>query len=96
MSSTSGEDIEEDTLQDNFGFGFTLGNYTQTLRWNHVYNPKLFSNLSLIFTRFQYDIEGELFDNKILIRSDVIDYGIKQDFNYYKNDNLKRNSLFSI
>ncbi len=34
---------------DAFGFSFRLGNFTQTLRWSHVFNQKLFSNLSLVF-----------------------------------------------
>ena len=43
--------IEEGDAEDedlNFDFGFQLGNVTQTLRWNHIYNPKLFSNLSFL------------------------------------------------
>lgn len=45
----TGETENEDF---NFDFGFQLGNITQTLRWNHIYNPKLFSNLSFIHTSF--------------------------------------------
>ena len=30
-------------------FGFDWGNKTGTLRWNHIYGNKLFSNTSLIF-----------------------------------------------
>ncbi|MFZ9847065.1 MAG: TonB-dependent receptor [Flavobacteriales bacterium] len=39
-----------------FKFGFVLGNYTNTLRWNHVYRNNLFSNVSLINTNFSYNI----------------------------------------
>ena len=74
-----------------FGFGFTLGNFTQTIRWNHVFNPKLFSNLSLIHTQFQYDIYGNFFENNILIKSSVEDIGFKYDFQYFKNSNTKLN-----
>ena len=39
------------TGRDNFGFGdeagFNWGNKTGTLRWNHIFNQKLFSNLTL-------------------------------------------------
>lgn len=67
-------------------FGFHLGNITNTLRWNHVYNPKLFSNTSLIYTRFRYSVEGEFGDNSIYIGSKIFDVGIKQDYSYFKNN----------
>lgn len=66
-------------------FGFKLGNFTNTLRWNHIYNPKLFSNLSLIYTRFRYDINGEFFGNSIFIGSKIRDLGAKLDFDLYQN-----------
>ncbi len=74
-----------------FGFGFKLGNFTQTVRWNHIFSPKLFSNLSLIHTQFQYDIYGNFFENNILIKSSVEDIGFKYDFQYFKNSNTKLN-----
>ena len=90
LSSYFGNDVlkvsaEGDSIGSNLGFGFTLGNFTQTLRWNHVFNPKVFANFSLIHTTFQYNIKGDVLDNKILIKSDVRDFGVKADFNYYKS-----------
>ena len=67
-------------------FGFYLGNITSTVRWNHLYkNPKLFSNTSLIYTRFRYDIHGSFGENSVLIRSKIQDIGMKADYNYYKS-----------
>ncbi|TAE46558.1 MAG: TonB-dependent receptor [Bacteroidetes bacterium] len=72
-------------------FGFRLGNQTATLRWNHLFNARLFSNTSLIYTRFKYDINGSVGANKIFIGSDVQDIGIKNDITYYHNpDNTLR------
>src|SRR5690606_34398191 len=42
-------------------FGFDWGNSTVTLRWNHIYNPRLFSNTSLIYGDFDYNVD--VFDN---------------------------------
>lgn len=67
-------------------FGFNVGNFTQTLRWNHVFGPKLFSNLSLIHTSFDYDIKGEFLDNSVLVKSSIRDLGGKLDFHYYRSD----------
>ena len=62
LSSYFGNDIlklkgsESDSV-NSFGFGSTLGNFTQSIRWTHIYNPKLFGNLSLVHTQFKYDID---------------------------------------
>lgn len=74
---------------DAFGFSFRLGNFTQTLRWSHVFNQKLFSNLSLVYTRFKYDIEGAFGDNQLLVKSSIKDFGLKYDFQYYKSSQIK-------
>ena len=34
--------------------GFNWGNYTTTLRWNHIFNEKLFSNMNFIFSDYDY------------------------------------------
>lgn len=74
-----------------FNFDFVLGNSTSTFRWNHVYGSKMFSNVSLIFSRFRYDVEGKFIDNSVLIRSSIRDLGIKADYDYfYKSGNKIR------
>ena len=89
------DDIENDDpdseAPEDFGlnFGFQLGNFTQTLRWNHIYNPKLFSNLSLIHTAFNYDIKGKVINNTIIIKSEIRDLGLKMDFANYRSENTK-------
>lgn len=71
------------------GFGFDLGNFTQTLRWNHVFSPRLFMNVSLIHTMFNYNIRGSFVGNSILIKSSIRDIGLKVDFSQYQSDNLR-------
>ncbi|MEM0996901.1 MAG: TonB-dependent receptor [Bacteroidota bacterium] len=81
------EDVEsEDTTSTNtdlLDFGFRLGNFTQTLRWNHLFSNKLFANFSLIHTTFKYNIQGSFLDNSILITSRIRDLGAKADFDYF-------------
>lgn len=88
--NVSEENIKEegDTTGQDFGldFGFNLGNMTHTLRWNHIYNPKLFSNVSFILTDFDYDINGEFVGNSIYINSKIFDIGLKADFDYFRNN----------
>ncbi len=43
------------SISNNFGFGW--GNQTATLRWNHLFNNRLFSNASLIVSNFDYRLK---------------------------------------
>ena len=82
----------EPDSSENFGgidFGFKLGNWTNTLRWNHVFTPKLFSNIALINTNFNYEINGDIGSNRIRISSNVIDIGTKIDFDFFKSPEQK-------
>ncbi|NNF02465.1 MAG: TonB-dependent receptor [Bacteroidia bacterium] len=75
--------------RDNFGFGeqfgFDWGNITTTLRWNHVFNQKLFSNTSFIYSNYNYRIAFGG-DEGVQIGSDIQDFNFKQDFDYFVND----------
>ena len=61
------------------------GNATLALRWNHLFNEKLFSNLTTIYSKYDYSLgtpTGALaFDWK----SSIINYNFKYDFSYYAN-----------
>lgn len=61
-------------------YGFDMGNQTLTLRWNHLYNSRMFSNFSIIYNRFRYDVNAEDGINSLVIRSSVNDIGFKSDF----------------
>lgn len=75
-----------DDIGEELNFGFDLGNFTTTLRWNHIYpQDKLFSNVTLFHTRFKYDIRGNFVDNSLLIRSKIRDVGAKANWDYYPN-----------
>lgn len=84
-------ELRSDSADLGLDFGFKLGNFTNTLRWNHLFSSKHFSNLSLINTRFQYDIQGKFANNSIFIGSNVTDFGLKADLSYFPDpDNTIR------
>ncbi|MDB4088290.1 TonB-dependent receptor [Flavobacteriales bacterium] len=83
------EETDSSGNSSTFDFGFNLGNWTNTVRWNHIYSPKLFSNLSLINTNFDYEIYGNIVNNKVIISSNVVDFGAKMDFDYFKSPEIK-------
>lgn len=72
--------------RDDFGykeeFGFDWGSITATMRWNHIFNDRLFSNTSFIFSNYSYNINIRQ-DLDLLIRSKIQDLNLKQDFTWY-------------
>ncbi|MGZ5287840.1 MAG: TonB-dependent receptor plug domain-containing protein, partial [Flavisolibacter sp.] len=66
-------------------FGLRWGNGTGTIRWNHVYGPKLFSNTSLLFSNYDYEISTKTEADDFTIFSQIRDWNLKQDFQWYLN-----------
>jgi len=76
-----------DVFSLNQSFENTYGNSVLNLRWNHLFNDKLFSNLSLIYSDYYYgltlDFVGFNWD------SGIKNYNFKYDFKHYLNDKTK-------
>ena len=76
--------------KDVLGFGNTFsinwGNTTGTLRWNHLFSDKLFSNASFIVSNYTDNIGINFSGTSIGIVSRIQDYGFKYDFQYYMSD----------
>lgn len=85
LSSYFGEDL----LRFFDRFENKWGNGTATLRWNHIFNPKFFSNFSLIYSRYNYFIDN-IVDQVSTFNweSGIVDYNLKADFNWYWKPNL--------
>lgn len=66
-------------------FGIDWGNVTGTLRWNHIFSSKLFSNTSLIYSNYDYNIDIENNDNNFNVISSITDLNFKQEFQFYPN-----------
>jgi hypothetical protein len=64
-------------------FGFEWGNATGTFRWNHLYNDKLFSNLSIIGSNFDYKLQINDPVQGFDWTSNLQQASIHYDFNYY-------------
>ena len=72
-------------------FGIDYGNATATLRWNHILGSRLFSNTSLIYSKYDYNIRINSGNNDIGITSYIRDYHLKEDLQYYANADNKIN-----
>ncbi|MDO9257361.1 MAG: TonB-dependent receptor [Bacteroidales bacterium] len=75
-----------DTFKNQFAsMGF--GNQTGLVRWNHLFSKKLFFNLSLIYSNYNYELgtpEGDA--NSFKWTSKMRDYSARFDFSYYLSD----------
>lgn len=61
------------------------GNASACLRWNHVFNPKLFANASAVFTNYDFSFGANQEDFELTIRSGITDYGLKYDLSWFPN-----------
>lgn len=66
--------------------GINWGNATSTLRWNHIFNNKLFSNTSVIFSNYNYKIRSNSDENTLTLFSQIRDWNLKEDLQWYVND----------
>ena len=86
--------------RDALGFGHTFGidygNATGTARWNHVFNSRLFSNTSLIYSNYNYTIKVNSGTNDIGVVSYIRDLALKEDLQYYVNADNKINFGLSV
>ena len=86
LSGYFGRDVFNFSNEDNgFAIKIPWGNATTSLRWNHLFNDKLFMNTSLIFSdyRFEFNIAQQDFELKIF--SGINDWNTKVDFLYQPN-----------
>lgn len=78
-----------DVFNINESFNNIYGNTVVNLRWNHLFNDKLFSNMSMIYSDYYYGLElGFLGFNW---DSGIQNYNLKYDFKHYLSDKLKLN-----
>ncbi|MVT10406.1 TonB-dependent receptor [Chitinophaga tropicalis] len=83
--------------RDVFGFGTQVnmnwGNKTATVRWNHVFNNRLFMNLTTLYSNYDYSLDFSNSSEKgagedeqaYSWTSHIINYGVKPAFTYYIN-----------
>lgn len=65
--------------------GINWGNLTGTLRWNHLYSDKLFSNTSLIFSNYDYKINISTETTTYGVFSQIRDWNLKHELQWYIN-----------
>lgn len=59
------------------------GNHTGSFRWNHLFTDRLFSNLSLIYSRYQYKLGKSTTLAGVEWNSSITNMGLKYDFSFF-------------
>lgn len=80
---------------DDYRFRLGWGNLTSSLRWNHLFNEKLFSNTTITYSEYLFDVNMEedysyeTFSDEFEFRyySGIRDWGVKVDFDYLPSPN---------
>ncbi len=83
FSVFTGRDNAEYISPSSLGYGIRFGNSTGTLRWNHIFGPKLFANTAFIGNRYFIRVnstQGEFFSQNY---SGVEDITLKTDLEYF-------------
>lgn len=80
--------------RDVFGadFGFDWGNQTATVRWNHIFNNKLFLNATTFYSNYDYGLDSDRNNtnksgDRFKWNSNIQTWSIKPDFTYYLTPN---------
>lgn len=84
LSGYFGRDVFDfRNAERSFKTNIPWGNSTATLRWNHVFNRRLFSNTTLVYNdyKFKFGATQETFE--IGLSSGIKDGTLKMDFDYY-------------
>ena len=68
--------------------GFSWGNKTATLRWNHLFSSKVFSNFTFFYSDYDYALAfGENERDKFEWKSRIRTLDFKPEFTYFINQN---------
>lgn len=76
----------------------SFGNQTMTIRWNHLYSNKLFSNTTLLWSKYNYELSDNKGADAFKWESQLEDLSAKLDFNYFLNANntIKFGGIFTF
>jgi len=77
----------DDIMRFSKEFGTSYGNKTASFRYNHLFSERIFSNVTFIFSNFNYGLgvpEGEM---AFEWTSNIIDYSVKNDYTWYISPN---------
>lgn len=90
-------DVNKNISESELSTSLQWGNLTSALRWNHVWSPKLFSNTTVTYSKYNFStgigvgsvdyIDENTTDIYTSYGSGIDDYAMKIDFDYLPSPN---------
>ncbi len=77
--------IGQDVFSYNNAMDLKWGNRMITLRWNHIFNDKIFMNTTILYSNYNYNMTDFYDYEYVDISSGIDDNNIKFDFQYFMN-----------
>ena len=93
VSGYFGRDVNRLPILD---FDIRWGNQTGTLRWNHIFNNKLFSNFTLIYSSYNYKLDIPSAELPFGWESRIRDINFNADFTLFANPTTTLNFGLNI
>lgn len=84
-------------VEETFDAGLSWGNAIGALRWNYIFGPRLFSNTTVTYSNYNFEVGTRIArrpllnsialedEQSISYLSGIRDWGAKTDFNFYPN-----------
>jgi len=90
ISGYGGNDVLNFTMNNSAseqeGFQYDWGNQTGSVRWTHVFSPRLFSNFWTTYSTFNSDFDFDLYS--VNEKNDIKDLTFKGNLEYHFSDKL--------
>jgi outer membrane receptor protein involved in Fe transport len=84
FSSYFGRDVFDFKNKERaFDISIPWGNSTATIRWNHIFSPRLFANTTLVFNDYKFKFDAAQNDFRFVLSSGIRDLNGKVDFDYF-------------
>ncbi|MBI1341889.1 MAG: TonB-dependent receptor plug domain-containing protein [Terrimonas sp.] len=84
LSGYFGRDVFNfNNAKRSFKSNIPWGNSTATLRWNHVFSKRLFSNTTAVYNDYKFKFGAAQNNFEVNLNSGIRDANLKMDFDYY-------------
>jgi hypothetical protein len=84
LSGYFGRDVFDfNNAKRSFNSNIPWGNSTATMRWNHVFNRRLFANTTIVYNDYKFKFFAAQHDFALSLSSGIRDGNAKIDFDYY-------------
>src|SRR6187551_392290 len=84
LSGYFGRDVFDfNNVARSFRSNIPWGNSTASLRWNHVFNKRLFANTTAVYNNYKFKFAAAQNNFELSLASGIRDLNLKTDFDYY-------------